>query len=323
MYNIVIIGAGQLGSRHLQSLASINLPLNIYVVDTNPEALNVAKSRFVEMSQLNSKEVTYYTNLDELPLNADLAIVASNSINRKSIIEALLAKCSIKFLLLEKFLFPRLSDYGQVSELLKANKVKAWVNLPRRAFEFYKHISKEINDKIVFTISGTNWGLGCNTIHFLDLFVMLSRPGYLFHTFNGIDNKIVESKRDGYIEFTGEIQLRTDKGDIFNAISYQNGDHPIILRIDSNDQSWVINESARNFKYTAKKNNWEEEYGDFEIPFQSSIGSVSIEKILLNGSCELTAYDESAALHKQLLEIYLKRYSEIVKTENTDLCPIT
>ena len=43
---IKIVGAGQLGSRHLQALQSIRTPLDIHVIDPSPESLKVAEERF-------------------------------------------------------------------------------------------------------------------------------------------------------------------------------------------------------------------------------------------------------------------------------------
>ena len=48
---IAIIGAGQLGSRHLQGLTKIKQDIHITVIDPNPSALEIARQRFVEMPE--------------------------------------------------------------------------------------------------------------------------------------------------------------------------------------------------------------------------------------------------------------------------------
>ena len=48
MHQIAIIGAGQLGSRHLQGLAKLQLPCQVHVVDPSPKSLEVARQRFAE-----------------------------------------------------------------------------------------------------------------------------------------------------------------------------------------------------------------------------------------------------------------------------------
>ena len=42
-YHILLIGAGQIGSRHLQALGLSDLPINISVVDTTQTSLLLAK----------------------------------------------------------------------------------------------------------------------------------------------------------------------------------------------------------------------------------------------------------------------------------------
>lgn len=50
MYNIIIIGAGQLGSRHLQGVLKSTYALNVTVVDPSEESLNTARERAEKIS---------------------------------------------------------------------------------------------------------------------------------------------------------------------------------------------------------------------------------------------------------------------------------
>ena len=52
MKTIAIIGAGQLGSRHLQALVAVDFPLTVQVVDPSNEALKIA-THIERLSQLN------------------------------------------------------------------------------------------------------------------------------------------------------------------------------------------------------------------------------------------------------------------------------
>ena len=49
MHSIAIIGAGQLGSRHLQAIARLTMPARVYLVDPSDAARDVARQRFGEM----------------------------------------------------------------------------------------------------------------------------------------------------------------------------------------------------------------------------------------------------------------------------------
>ena len=43
-FNVVIVGSGNIGSRHLQGLLLIDIPINIYVVDNDSIALKKSKT---------------------------------------------------------------------------------------------------------------------------------------------------------------------------------------------------------------------------------------------------------------------------------------
>ena len=51
MKNILIIGSGELGSRHLQALTKTNININIQVVDPSNESLKIASERFKEFPE--------------------------------------------------------------------------------------------------------------------------------------------------------------------------------------------------------------------------------------------------------------------------------
>ena len=56
MPTIVIIGAGGIGSRHLQSLSNIKIPLQIFVVDPILKALKIAKKMLEEEGYVSGGE---------------------------------------------------------------------------------------------------------------------------------------------------------------------------------------------------------------------------------------------------------------------------
>ena len=67
MYKIAVIGAGQLGSRHLQGLKLSKLNLEYWVVDNNSNSLQIAQQRYEE-GEVNSNQTIYYLQLiEQLP----------------------------------------------------------------------------------------------------------------------------------------------------------------------------------------------------------------------------------------------------------------
>ena len=145
MYNIAVIGAGQLGSRHLQGLANSSKQFNIYLVDTSEKALAIAQQRFEEVSNSDNSSVFYHQNISALPEKINVSIVATTANVRRMVVEELLAKCSIKYLIFEKVVFQKSEDFLPILKLLRAKEVIAWVNCARRSYPFYNRLKKKLN----------------------------------------------------------------------------------------------------------------------------------------------------------------------------------
>lgn len=324
MYNIVIVGAGQLGSRHLQGLKLAKLEMSIYLVDPNLNALNIAKERYdaVPLTFVPSK-ITLLKNINSLPNTLDLVIVATSSLIRADLTKDLIKSKIVRNILFEKFLFPAPKDYEPISDLLSAHQIKAWVNCPRRMFSYFQYLKSIIQDAkfVDFTVSGCSWGLACNSIHFIDIFAYLIQESKYTITALHLNDKILKSKRSGYIEFNGTIKGNFQESQRFTLTS-EDGDSissEIFISTDKYDVS--INEAkqilrVRN-KHTARVFD-----RHIHVLYQSQLTGILAEDILLKGFCELVEYQESANLHLEFLEPVLNFYNSVTK-QNSEQCPIT
>ena len=107
MTNVVLVGAGKLGSRHLQAISQARLKnLKIFVVDFNPEAITNSKKRLEEVGiKKNTTSVVFLNNINELNITTiDLLIIATTSENRFNILKEISNNFSVINLILEKFL---------------------------------------------------------------------------------------------------------------------------------------------------------------------------------------------------------------------------
>lgn len=317
MYNTAIIGAGQLGSRHLQGLKSSSLPLDIWVVDNNEDSLKLAEDRYDTVKEISEKKVHYTDNISNIPLELDFVVVATGSKPRAAIVSNLLEHSTVKNLVLEKVLFPKLSDYDEIGNLLKEKKVKCWVNCPRRMFGYF-HDIKDMLDatkKITMHNEGKDWGLCCNAIHMIDIFLFLTGDdGYSMDT-SGLIPKILESKRSGYIEINGTLRITTQSGHVLTLTStsdYDGANKKIItnegLTINIEEGKGIMNINDRDYI--------------FHMPYQSEMTGLLADMILKTGYCPLTTYDKSALYHKTFIKDILDYYNKIEGT-HSQLCPIT
>jgi len=326
MYLIAIIGAGQIGSRHLQALAFSTLDLNIQVVDTSEESLKIAKERFEQVNQNFNGEIAYLNAVSQLPDKIDLTIVATNSRVRKDVVEELLTTKKTGYLLLEKFLFTKPQHYKEIEDLLENSSIKCWVNCGRRMFPFYSELKEKLHGKIHFSVSGNSWGLGSSTIHFLDLFAYLTGTNEMILNNDLLDNKVIVSKKKGFVEFTGTLRGYTKDLHSFQAISYPVESSPffIIVTIHSESANYIIVEEIQTamVRYCSVGSKWKWKETVFNIPFQSQLSHLLVEDILKTGNCNLTPYDESSKLHLLILKNFID-FQNSINSKNIEECLIT
>ncbi len=323
MINIALIGAGQLGSRHLQALANVKHPISIQVIDSSLDSLKIAEVRFKEVSAKFTGEISFHTDISALEKNIEIAIVATNSKVRRGVVERLIANSKVEKLILEKFLFVKESDYAAVETLMRDNNIKVWVNCARRMIPFYQNLQKELSGTVHFMASGNAWGLSCNGIHLLDLFAFFTKSTNIVLSNDLIDKTIIESKREGYIEFTGTITGHTAKHS-FHITSFPDDSSPLHITISTPNARYCIQEGATAKVWISRLDNkwaWEEQV--FNIPFQSQMTNLVIDKLIENGSCDLPTYKESAALHLLFLNNLISFLRKVNNNNSIDECLIT
>jgi len=323
MKNTVIIGAGQLGSRHLQGLKTAKVDMSIFVVDPNIEALEIAEKRYYEVEDNPTiRSINFCSSITLLPKDLDLVIVATSSLIRAEITTALIQAKKIKNIVFEKFLFPSISTYSTILNLLDVNNVNAWVNCPRRMFSYFDQIKEiiENEEKVKFSVSGGQWGLACNSIHFIDIFSFLSATTHYSLDVSRLDTKIIESKRSGYIEFTGTIAGAFENQQQFEITSLEGESNPPVITINTTNYQILINESKSEM--VVRKRGAVDQEIPIQIAYQSQLTGNLAEQILNTGKCKLTPFKESCDLHLTFLKPIVNFYNSLSGNEG-DYCPIT
>ncbi|MFC3626295.1 Gfo/Idh/MocA family oxidoreductase [Vogesella amnigena] len=300
MYRVAVIGAGQLGSRHLQGLSQVSPACEIFVVDPSTTSLDVARKRFAEVATVRSenKMISYHTSMEELPTTLDYVVVATNADIRLNVMRALLAKRRVGSLLLEKVLFQYIEDYQAAEKMLFEKNVQVWVNCPRRIWAIYRMIHDFFAGDTLryFQVRGGAWGLGCNSVHYLDLLAWLTKSAPSNFTAAGLDKKIINSKRLGFFEFTGTLQ--GDCGDaLFEITSLVNSNLPSLLTIRSDFKTCIIDEGSKRAYFLEHSNGRSYSIENFDIPPISSLSTEIAEQILLQNKSGLPSYQESKAYH--------------------------
>jgi predicted dehydrogenase len=326
MNKIAIIGAGQLGSRHLQSIAKYKSPLEIYVIDPSKEALDMAFSRYNEIFRIVNIQhvINLFQSLTELPKEIDLAVIACNSMQRRSIIEELYERSHAKYLILEKFLFPKINDYLAVEAIFKKYNVTAWVNCSRRMYSDYQNLKKIVQDdqEYIIQVTAGNLGLASNSIHYLDLFSFLgAKEPYIIQCDN-LKPEVFKSKREGYIDFFGTLTVRTTNG-ILTISSFPDSSYPITVSISTPFRKIYIQETLKpHMAICDKETNWNPNILPFKVQFQSELTHLAVNEIFEHNTCSLTPYSESVMLHLVMLQSFTS-FLEKISGNTIEVCPIT
>ncbi|SIQ38568.1 Gfo/Idh/MocA family oxidoreductase [Domibacillus enclensis] len=304
MDNIAIIGAGQLGSRHLQAMTLYKDPINIYIIDPSEDSINTAVNRFEEVDQYKNKTIKAFKEITRLPSALKFVVVSTNSVPRLNIMEQLLSNCKVDYLLLEKFLFPEVNDYSKAFHLIENHCVSVYVNCTRRMWPNYQEIKQELSQdtNISVTVEGANWGLASNTIHFLDLFNYLTNETEINLDSSAL-TEILTNKRRGYIELAGTLIGRINCNTILNLTSSKCSDAPLTITIKSNERKYTINETQQQVIFYKQDKKIE---SPFKVYYQSEVTNMVFEQLKEFGCCSLTSFKESAFLHVKVLEAFNK-----------------
>lgn len=295
-YNVLIAGAGQLGSRYLQGLINCRNPLAIFVSDVSPDSLVRAEARWHEAGGGEGRhELQVNVGFEHVPQHLDIAIVATNADVRIDVVRAIASRAGVDYWILEKILAQSEDGIEQLNDLIGSNS-RAWVNTPRRAMSWYKELKKisKIHSPVNAEVSGGHWALGCNAIHFLDFLAWLSGEALVDVSTQSLDKIWYPAKRDGFWEVQGKMTAKFSGGSEMSLICDES-DRAIQVTLRDANSLWSIDERQG----VAQRSDGLAVRGHLE--YQSSITAGLIDSILDTGQCGLPSLRESSALHLPLI----------------------
>lgn len=322
---ILLMGAGQIGSRHLQGLKYIKTLTDIFVYDPSTASLQTAEKRWQEINTDFAGRIFFLDNMNALPEKTDLVIIATDSNARLFALELLLETVKVNFIVLEKFLFPAIKNYAYASALLNTHNITAYVNCPRRLYPHYQQIKQLLSqdeEPFNFTFEGSNFGLASNAIHSIDLFnYFLDGKGFSLD-FSSINNKLLQSKRKEYLELAGKLLGVSEHGSLMNICSYIDGTAKNLVAVSNSKRRYYISEKEGYYMYANDESNWQWQKIDFTVPLQSVLSYKFADDILQNGKCDLIDYETSAQLHLQFLHGAIPVFEKLMN-KKLDSCPVS
>lgn len=310
IYKILLIGAGQIGSRHLQALAKLNQKANVTVMDPSDDSLRVSKSRFEQMPPSDNVTVEYVKDFNNISKTFDICIVATTSDVRSTVLFELFKHSSVKFIILEKFLFQTIAEYHSIEKLFNNEKVVSWVNCPNRINPAYNIVKKSFanKQKISCFVQGGNWGLLCNSIHYFDFLSFLTDQYDYTFDLSGLDNNYTKSKREKFIEASGSIIGILPDGSQAVLYADTNSSANVVQNITGRDAQFVIDQTGSTIRSAFSSDGWKWKENPFKIAYQSELTNIIVEDILQKEICGLPTYEQSSNIHLRLLPVLLKHF---------------
>ncbi|MCK7630239.1 Gfo/Idh/MocA family oxidoreductase [Shewanella putrefaciens] len=320
MHKLLIIGAGQLGSRHLQGALVSAESLDITVVDLSQDSLNIAEERAQQVKWGNdNSQISYSTTLPDSKM-FEVCIIATAAQVRADVTKALLSTNRVKHIIFEKVLFQKLEHYPEILTLLQEHQVQGWVNCPRRIFPSYQELKSHLDlaQPVSMMVRGNAWGMACNSVHFIDLFSYLVDSAELQVTNVALDAELIESKRVGFYEVTGTIEYAIGA----NTLRVESGQEltpSLEVTIDNGLSRHVVNEVERSWLFSHDGLTTQH----CHTPrFQSQLTGENITELLTTNQCRLTPLTQSCSLHIPFIKVVLEHISKTLNV-NLDACPIT
>lgn len=300
MHTIAIIGAGNIGSRHLQAFGAAKQSLKIILIDPSQASLDTSKTRWEEVGKSNKVvEVFFQKDFLNLPAEINFAVISTNSEHRLSALKNLLQNCVCKNVLLEKFLFAKETEYTEAVALIEKHKVNAYVNVVRRTFEVYQRIFEKLKStsgNIDMKVVGNNWGMASNSIHFIDLFCYFANDSLSTCEFqNSAATTILPSKREGYVEFLGDLSATCANGSKLTVSCHEGEYDKINMNIEKGNLKISVEEKGSDITVTNAN-----EERKFPYPFQSQLTLRYFNEVM-SGKPSFVSYKESAAMHIKFL----------------------
>jgi hypothetical protein len=308
MAEILLCGAGQLGSRYLQGLSLTCDPHNITVFDPSSGALDLARDRYNEVCDSGQKHNLKFTSdIAAISRYLDLAIVATTSFPRAKIVAEIAITCHVRFWILEKVLAPSISELDAIL-VSTGSSQGAWVNHWMRTTPWALGLKSMLSNVDVrnasMSVAGGGWGLACNATHFLDLLCMVTGESVTSVLVDKLDRDWTASKRSGYFEILGTMEA------IFGSKAR------LILNCDSSNEPLTLSVSVADNQYEVKfdgDDSIEVKVNDklerFDFPYQSTMTAEIVDEILLTAQCDLPTCLATVTTHRPFIRALIGHWN--------------
>ena len=313
MINFLVVGFGNMGCRHAQSLLQLASEKTIWVLEPN----EIIFFENLKKITTNKDQVFRITSLESINFNIDFCVLATSAQPRFDIMKSII-KAGIKRILVEKVVFQSAGQFQEIIHLLNEYEASAWCNFVNRYFPNYLEIksNRKYDVPLNMNVIGGDFGLGCNALHYVDLFEYLTnKPAKV------INKKLTENvsgnrRGEMYKEVLGQILWQTESGDrlFITAEANRNGGNEILIEQDGKID--LLNEENLQHIHYDNVNNFSSK--TFSMIYTSTLTQRIYEDIL-KGIVLLPSIQDTENCHVQLFSAI----NHSLQININSPCPIT
>lgn len=320
MYNVCVIGIGQLGRRHIEGLFKSNNNIRVFAYDLAFDELQKWCINFIKSHENSNATIAKVKCLNDLEkVSFDLVIVATNALDRPKFLINYMSILTSKYWLIEK---PLSQSNSGLAELTRLSQVKnCWVNHWRRDTTMYKNLKTHfLKPKAIdVVVSGPNLGIACNISHFVDIVNFLNGETPKTVNTSELEKNWHPSKRQGFFDIDGILNIEFDKGSTLKVIS--NSDlSKYEITIDGK------NLRAKNIKINEVEGAIHVGYdyhSGLKVPFQSQMTGKILDDLMTRGTCDLTPLEIAISCHRPLVKALLQHWNTSTQEKEVEAVPFT
>lgn len=327
LYRILIAGCGQIGSRHLQAIATLPQVQEVEIFDPQPEALALGRERLAEVSdRAQNIKYRWLLSLDEISSGGDLCIIATQAKGRADLVEQIVA-CGYHKFILEKLVTQSIADYERLLAFADNENLSVWVNMKSRVHPIWKHVKSRIEpgEPLNFSSIGGNHGLANNGVHMADLFVFFDGIDKIESAGSQIDPILHQSKRgSGVYDLSGTLFGYSGHDSHFTLSFLSSHSNSGLNIVMTSRYRWVVDQMTREAFEGVAEEDWMLRPISFEGDLAISRMTIDFAADILQlGRCELPTLIESFPAHSFILPQLLPIFSQLLDTVDGDRCPVT
>jgi hypothetical protein len=310
---ILIVGFGNMGCRHAQSLINGNLENKYFVLEPNKDIYKTNVHRIDGIED----QFYYFDDIANLPKNIDFAIIATSAFPRYQIMIGLIEK-GIRYFLLEKVVFQSEHQFDDIINLIEKNKCLAYCNFVSRYYPNFIEIKNNLkpNSPIKMFVIGGDFGLGCNVLHYMDLFEYFTGTKPKIEQNNLIENLKGNKRGPIYKELLGQVVFSNNRGDLLLVSSEEKKLGDVEILIFQNDTYDILSQGTGKHLHFSKKNGLLSK--EYNVLYTSYLTNIIFNDIM-NGTTLLPTVQETKSNHVELFKAANNAFGLAEK----ETCPLT